>query len=271
MTIAKNVRRIAHKITMPLSVAAILGFGLLPSFAQSVTEGHLQAARKAISAIHATDQFDSFLPDTARELKNELMRRDPNLQKDISEIVNEQALALVSRRADLEREAAYAYAKYFSEQELNDIAAFYNSEAGKKLLSKGPEAVGETIKAFDVWRQAIAQDLAANVGKELNAKFVQNNVIVDPNAPKTESEEAKPVTEEAKPATEEAKPAIEEAKPATEEAKPATEEAKPATEETKPATEEAKPATEEAKPATEEAKPATEEAKPATEEAKPAN
>ena len=260
MNIAKNIRRIAHQMTMPLSVAAILGLGLMPSFAQSVTDGHLQAARKAISAIHATDQFDSFLPSTARELKNELMRRDPNLQQEISAVVDEQAMALVSRRADLEREAAYAYAKYFSEAELNEIAAFYSSETGKKLLAKGPEAVGETIKAFDVWRQAIAQDLAANVGKELNAKFVRDGVIVDPNAPASpESDAAKPEAP-TKPKSEEAKPEAP-AKPKAEESKPEA----PA----KPKVEEAKPEAP-AKPKVEEAKPEAP-AKPKAEEEKPEN
>jgi hypothetical protein len=47
-----------------------------------------------------------------------------------------QAIALVSRRGDLENEAARVYASAFSEDELKAIAEFYNTEAGKKLLSE---------------------------------------------------------------------------------------------------------------------------------------
>ena len=35
-------------------------------------------------------------------------------------------------------------------QELNDIAAFYNSDAGKKLLADGPIVTRELVKAADI-------------------------------------------------------------------------------------------------------------------------
>lgn len=169
MHITKNIRRITYKITMPLFLGICFSLGLfIPSFAQSITDSHLQAARKAISAIHATDQFDLFLPNVARQLKNELMQIDPNLQQKISDVVDQQALALVARRADLEREVAYAYAKTFSQDELNQIFAFYSSQTGKKLLEKSPQVIDATGTAFNIWSRAVAQDLNINVNKILN-------------------------------------------------------------------------------------------------------
>jgi len=165
MTIAISFRRLVALLGM----AAISGLG--SARAQEISASHLQAARKTIAAIHATDQFDTFLPRTARELKNELMRKDPNLEKVISQTVDEQALVLVSRRADLEKEAARVYAKHFTEGELNTITEFYSSATGKKLLKEGPEAMADSVGAYDIWRQGIAQDLAANVGKALGDKL----------------------------------------------------------------------------------------------------
>lgn len=156
------------------AAAAILGLGLGFANAEEISASHLQAARKAIAAIQATEQFDMFLPHTARELKNELMRKDPNLEKVISKTVDEQAFLLVPRRADLEKEVARVYAKHFTERELNDITNFYSSAAGKKLLQKGPEAMADSVGAYDIWRQGIAQDLAANVGKVLNETLNAN-------------------------------------------------------------------------------------------------
>ena len=73
------------------------------------------------------------------------------------------------RRTDLEKEAALAYARVFSEEDLNAIAAFYNSEAGKKLLSDGPIVTRELFKAADIWQRGVARDLAQSVGAKLAA------------------------------------------------------------------------------------------------------
>ena len=52
-------------------------------------------------------------------------------------------------------------------QDLNAIAAFYSSDAGKKLLSDGPIVTRELVKAADIWQRGIARDLAQSVGTKL--------------------------------------------------------------------------------------------------------
>lgn len=150
--------------------------------AENISDAQLAAAQKAITAVHATDQFDQFLPKTARDLKNELTRKDPNFAQVISDTVDQQALLLAKRRGDLEREAARVYAKNFTEDDLNKISSFYNSDAGKKLLKQGPVAMGDIVQAFQIWRQGIAQDLAANVGKALNEKLGGRSAVTPKEA-----------------------------------------------------------------------------------------
>jgi uncharacterized protein len=151
---------------------AILAAALLPVFlssanAQEIAESHLTAARAAIIAIKATDQFDAILPRAAETLRAELLRKDPNLVEQINTVVNDKTVLLAGRRSDLETEAARAYARVFTEEELNGIATFYASPAGQKLLSDGPIVVRELIKAANIWQEGIARDLAVEVGKEL--------------------------------------------------------------------------------------------------------
>lgn len=128
--------------------------------AQEVTEEQLKAARAAINAIGVTNQFDNILPNLAERLKSGLIQDSPNYQDVIISTVDDQALALASRRADLEREAATTYAKTFTVEELNAIAQFYTSPAGKKLLQDGPIASRELLKAADIWASGISRDLA---------------------------------------------------------------------------------------------------------------
>lgn len=164
MTQATGLRR----FLAPLS-AAVMMAGIFTAQAQAISESHLAAARAAISAIRATDQFDDILPQAAMALKAELIQKDPNLEALISSSVDETALTLASRRGDLENEAARAYAVAFSEEELKAISAFYASPAGQKLINEGPIVSREVVKAATIWQNGIARDLAKEVGDKIAA------------------------------------------------------------------------------------------------------
>lgn len=161
MSLVVRVRNIT------LAAAAVLALAL-PASAQEISETHLKAARAAIGALGSTDQFDAILPQAAAALKAELIQKNPDMQQVIVQTVDETTLSLVSRRADLEKEAATIYARTFSEEELNGIATFYNSGPGKKLLSDGPIVTRELVKAAEIWQRGVARDLAQTVGQELN-------------------------------------------------------------------------------------------------------
>lgn len=179
----------ARRLFAIVAASAIVGFSS-PAFSQDVPESHLQAARAAITAIHATDSFDLILPNAAGALEQQLIQKNPDLEALINSTVSEKALALAARRADLEKEAALAYAKVFSEEDLKAIAAFYSSEAGKKLLTQGPNVSAELVKAADIWQNGIARDLAQQVAEALQ-KAVGSKAPA-PNDAAAPAEEAAP-------------------------------------------------------------------------------
>ncbi|RFC65070.1 DUF2059 domain-containing protein [Fulvimarina endophytica] len=159
-----------------LGAIALLGTALAttPSFAQDagaapaaseqqqpaeISESHLAAARKAVDAIGASDEFDNILLNAATQTKAEFIPNNPDLQTEISDMVDEKAIELAPRRAALETEIARAYASLFTEEELNEIAGFYSTEAGRKLLELGPRAARESLGAANVWTNGILRDL----------------------------------------------------------------------------------------------------------------
>ena len=166
MTRMNSVRRFALAIAASAVVLAAV-----PASAQEISADHLKAARAAVAAIKATDPFDNILPEGAAALKQQLINKNPDMQEVISQVVDEKALALAPRRADLEKEAAMAYAKAFSVDELNAIAAFYTSEPGKKLLENGPIVLRDVAKAAQIWQNGVARDLAQEVMKDLDTKM----------------------------------------------------------------------------------------------------
>ena len=150
--------------------AVVLVASAVPSMAaDEIAESHLKAARSAITALKGTDEFDQILPQAAMALKSELIQKNPDLSDLISATVDEEALKLAARRADLEAEAARIYARVFSEQHLTEIAAFYNTEAGKKLIADGNIVAREVLQAAGVWQRGLARDLGLAVAEHLQS------------------------------------------------------------------------------------------------------
>lgn len=142
----------------------------IPVQAQDVSDAQIKAARATIAALGVTNNFDNILPNLAERLKNTLIQASPNFQELITATVDEKALTLAARRADLENEAATIYAKTFTLEELNAITEFYKSTAGKKLLNDGPIASRELLKAADIWAAGVSRDLNTEATKSLDAK-----------------------------------------------------------------------------------------------------
>jgi hypothetical protein len=186
----------ARSLVTAMAAAAMLALSLsavqAADDAAAINPAQMKAARAAVTALHITDPFDSILPQAARALKSQLIEKNPNLQALIIKVVDEKTLAMASRRADLEKEAARAYAKLFTEQELNAIASFYNSEAGKKLIQNGPIASRDIAKAADIWQRGIARDLAQSVGEEMAKEAPDGKVKSDSGSASAAQPAAKP-------------------------------------------------------------------------------
>lgn len=167
------------------ATVALAALSATPALAQDASASHLAAAREAVGAIDATQQFDQVLLNAATQIKAELITNNPNLQTEISDMVDDSAIALAPRRADLENEIARVYARLFTEQELNEIAAFYDSPAGEKLITQGPGATREVMAAAEIWANGIVRDLrtAATEGAQALAPAAAATAPTTPAAP----------------------------------------------------------------------------------------
>lgn len=175
MTILTGLKRFGAGMIVISSLATASHSAL----AQEISEDHLAAARAAIAALGSTDQFDAIIPGTAEQLKVNLIRTNGDLQEVISTTVDAEALKIVPRRGDLEKEAAQIYAKSFSKEELTAITDFYNSATGKKLIENGPLVIREVMKAAEIWSSGVGRDLSVNVNKVLQEKVGARPKVAD--------------------------------------------------------------------------------------------
>lgn len=145
--------------------------GIHGASAQDANAEHLSAAKAAINGLGVTKSFDNILPRAAEQIKSSLIQANPNFSDEISLTVDDEAIKLASRRSDLENEAANIYTKNFTVEELNEIAAFYGSETGQKLLKVSPGIGRELIRAAEIWGSGVSRDLNTATSKVLTEKL----------------------------------------------------------------------------------------------------
>jgi len=92
------------------------------------------------------------------------------LQKDLNEIAQKMRTDLQPRFAEVINEVARQYAAHFSEQELKDILAFYQSPVGKKMLSEQPKVVNGSMQFAQDWANKLSTEVTAKMRDELKKR-----------------------------------------------------------------------------------------------------
>lgn len=141
--------------------------------AQEITAGHIKAAKEAMVATGATSRLDGILPEIASFTKAGLIANRPDIEAEISNIVNETAISLAARRGALEEEVAAIYTQMFTQPELESIATFFTSEAGIKFLNLTPSLFRQVDEVSKVWRTGITRDMSKTVQEKMSEQGLQ--------------------------------------------------------------------------------------------------
>jgi hypothetical protein len=153
-----------------LSVVAALPAG--QASAQEITPSHLQAATEAIRALGTDRDFDLVLPNVATQVEGVLMQQRPDLYRQITATVQAAALELVQRRLDLNNDVARVWALVFTEDELRQITAFYQSPAGRKLALQGQPMMQQTVDALQAWSERLSNELLERTLAQFQAQNI---------------------------------------------------------------------------------------------------
>jgi hypothetical protein len=95
--------------------------------------------------------------------KDVLLQSNLNYQKDLDEVALKVVKDLAGREKEIGEEMARIYATSFTEQELKELATFYKSPLGTKVILQEPAAFNQARQYMDQWAQKFAE--------EINGKF----------------------------------------------------------------------------------------------------
>jgi hypothetical protein len=165
----KSVRAVLGTIAIVLATS----FATLPAKAQEISDSHLQAALRAFQLSQSGEGFDEVLPNIADQVMSLLISQRPDLYREIETAVNQAAVDLVVRRADLNNDIARLWAQLFTEEELNVIIAFYSTSAGQKLAVSGSDLLDDTVASVQNWSERLGEEMLAAAQAILEAQNIE--------------------------------------------------------------------------------------------------
>ncbi|MBO0346100.1 DUF2059 domain-containing protein [Roseibium limicola] len=168
------------KLTSIVSYGVLFAATLVLATAQPLraqenefSESHIEAARKVVVATKAMGSFDDILPVLAEQTRTLFVQADPSRTQEIVDVTSEMALKLAPRRRDLNNTIYQVWARRFSEEELNQLTAFYESPLGSKVADSGPTITALAIGAAREWQNKMSTELVAMVREELDKRAAE--------------------------------------------------------------------------------------------------
>lgn len=170
-----------RRLLAALAIAATACAGSGPAFSQDkpadpslqnilqgeIPEERMQLAMQLVKLSGLSSGFNEILPNIADQAKNAFIRANPQMQLGIIEVVDRIALALVPRRSELDVYLARVWASGFSDEEMQDLIDFYNTDTGKKFSDQLPQLLAVQMSAAQEWGRSVGDDLTSRVAEEL--------------------------------------------------------------------------------------------------------
>ena len=123
MSVIEAIKNAARPAALAITLATIGP----AAFAQQPSAAAMSAAKELITVAGATSLFSPLIAGVVEQAKVLYSQQDPSLAKDLNEISAQLRTDLQPRFSELTDEVARLYAANFSEQELKEILAFYNT------------------------------------------------------------------------------------------------------------------------------------------------
>jgi hypothetical protein len=162
------------KNLMGLALAAFLGIGSLsvcqPAAAQEPSASALAAAKELIIIKGGNNMFDPIVPGVIESAKNTLLPNNPQVGSQLNEVATTLRKEFDGKRTELLDEVARIYARHFTEQELKDLAAFYRTPLGKKVIIEEPAALDQGLRRAQEWANTFSEQVFNRFRTEMKKK-----------------------------------------------------------------------------------------------------
>jgi hypothetical protein len=130
---------------------------------------HLALAREVMLNSGIARSFDSIIPAFSDRIRQGAVTR-PEITKDLDTVLASLEPEMELQKQAMIETAARIYASRLSEAELNEIATFFRSPAGKRYVETQPQVLDEMVQAMQNWTQDVSEYIMVRVRAEMAKK-----------------------------------------------------------------------------------------------------
>jgi hypothetical protein len=149
--------------------AALFGFAATAN-AQAPSAAQQKLARQVVEISGSSRAFDSVIPQLFQQVYATYVQQNPDLSKDLATTLEALIPEFEKRKDEITTIASIAFAEKFTEAELNDLLAFYNSPTGKKLVAQNNDILRDAYAKTQEWTGKVSQQLIERLKTEMKKK-----------------------------------------------------------------------------------------------------
>jgi hypothetical protein len=127
-------------------------------------------ARELLELKGGRQMFDGMIMGTIESAKNAFIPNNPMLTKPLNEVATQLRTEYEPKKSEVFNEVARAYARYFTEQDMKELVAFYKTTLGKKVLAHESAAVEDGFKRAQDWSNQFSDQVLAKFRAEMKKR-----------------------------------------------------------------------------------------------------
>ena len=141
-----------------------------PPSQPNLSPAHIAKARQLILATGISRSFQIIVPEFMDQIGNALTQARPDLVHDMNTVLGELRPEFDKQSDEMVDLSARIYASLLSEQDIDAILAFFDSDAGKRYVGAQPLFLNQLVSGMQAWQQKISVNMMARVRQEMKKK-----------------------------------------------------------------------------------------------------
>jgi uncharacterized protein len=169
MTITKPWRARAWIAATALAVTLALG-AAAPAAAQEISPEQLALARKYVDLTDQGNVYETILVQTAAQTSKLLSQQNPEIADKIDATIGKILETYKGKKDELFNQFARVYATSFTQDELTQIVAFYETPAGTKLAKTSFQVNQDIGKVVRIYAYNFGTEFVTKVKTDLKGQ-----------------------------------------------------------------------------------------------------
>jgi len=169
----RSARQRPYRLLAALVALALVGLAR-PAAAQNPSPapspGAILVAKQIVELKGARQLFTPLVRGVVAKVKDQFMQTNFMWAKDLNEVAAKLEKDYAPRVDELVDMAARIYASHFTEAELKQLLAFYQTPVGRKAIVEEPKALDESMASGGNWGDALADEVVVKIRDEMKKR-----------------------------------------------------------------------------------------------------